>query len=274
MTTNPVNTTTTITPPITQKQPLCSVQESKYRRIAAATTLLEGLVLIAPLVGALVFFALPTATTITVLTVLIGIALGASVILLSMAMYKLLRCRQVPSDPKGIEDSVTLKEEIIEIKAQLTQKAIQLIEEEERSASLLGQLLAITGDLEATQHQKSALEAEVKLLQEQYTSTLKLAEKDHSELTEVQQELDEKTARLEDFVKTTVLLEKQIAEKEQEIGQLNARVAELEAAAVVKAPESAEASETVEATEEVEASEEGDSVHAGNLDSESGPDLD
>ncbi|SYX09261.1 IncA protein [Chlamydia poikilotherma] len=133
MTTNLVNTTpppTTTPTPTTQKQPFCSIQASKYQRISTAITLLAGIVLIGVLVGALVFFALPTSTT---LAVIIGVALFASVILLSMAMYQLvLRYRQVPADLQLAKDNASLRAAVREQQSQLGLKTDQLLAAERR----------------------------------------------------------------------------------------------------------------------------------------------
>ncbi|WP_244989871.1 hypothetical protein [Chlamydia abortus] len=90
----------------------------KYQRIATTIALSSGMVLVGTLIGALVFFALPTSIT---LVALVSIALLASVILLSMAMYNLVsQSRRVSNHAQLCEENTRLQAEIIELREKLS----------------------------------------------------------------------------------------------------------------------------------------------------------
>ncbi|XBU53936.1 hypothetical protein ABCH17_01635 [Chlamydia abortus] len=132
MTTSLVNTTPIATHVPTTQHALSNISSNKYQRIATVIALLAGMVLVGTLIGALVFFALPTSVT---LVALVSVALLASVILLSMAMYNLVsQSRRASSYAQIGKENIRLQAEMIALKEKLPRSEAQLQEEQGRSS--------------------------------------------------------------------------------------------------------------------------------------------
>lgn len=213
MTTSPVNTNPIATHVSTTQHTLFSTSVSKYQRIATAIALLAGMVLVGTLVGALVFFALPTSVT---LVALVSVALLASVILLSMAMYNLVsQSRRVSSDPQLGEENTRLEAEMIGLREQLIRSEAQLAEEQGRCSELSVKLMSVIGDLAQANQEKTSLESKVQALKELVASYPAIAE----EAQKMQAELKKRIADVTSAKQDVGRLEEQVQDLETQLIQ-------------------------------------------------------
>ncbi|QXE26849.1 IncA family protein [Chlamydia buteonis] len=211
MTTNPVNTNPIATFAPTTQHTLSNILSSKYQRIATVIALLAGMVLIGTLIGALVFFALPTSVT---LVALVSIALLASVILLSMAMYNLIsQSRKVPSDAQLGEENTRLQAEMIELREQLIRSESKFEEEQGRCSELSMKLMSAIGDLEQVNQEKVSLESKVHALQELAAGHPAIS----VEAQKIQKELREKVSELALANQNISILEGQVQSLETQL---------------------------------------------------------
>ncbi|WP_349821522.1 IncA family protein [Chlamydia abortus] len=229
MTTSPVNTNPIATHISTTQHTLSNTSVSKYQRIATAIALLAGMVLVGTLIGALVFFALPTSVT---LVALVSVALLASVILLSMAMYNLVsQSRRVSSDPQLGEENTRLEAEMIRLREQLIRFEAQLAEEQGRCSELSVKLMGAIGDLAQANQEKASLESKVQALKELVASYPAIAEEAEKMQAELKKRIAEVASakqdvgRLEEQVR---MLETQLTHSLEQVDTLSKQKEELE----------------------------------------------